>query len=157
MSSGTLLGECLTTSGSRLVKLTQFSVNRSEVKTIRRQLAKVQQLRREHVSVEKKRVADQGGELERLVQQLPETTAEPALECLPSLFLPAAARHVFDDLLHDLATYVIIDLLNEPIPFPALFARSPAGIAGPPGPSTASATPYQTEPRWTSPSREVGA
>ena len=47
---------------------------------------------------------DGATELEPLVQPLPRPTAEPVLECLPSLFLPAAARHAFDGLVHDLDT-----------------------------------------------------
>ena len=119
------LGDCLTTSGELMVKLTSFTVDRPGVRAIRRRLAKVQELRREHVIAERKRAADDGAvESEPLVQQLPETTTEPVLECLPSLFLPAAARHVFDDLVCDLATYVTVDLPEDPIPFPALLARS---------------------------------
>ncbi len=121
-----LLGDCLTTSGKLMKKLTGFTVDRPEVWPIRRQLAKVQQLRRVHAVAVRKRVTDQGDESEPLVQQLPETTAEPALDCLPSLFLPAAARHVFDDIVHDLATCVTVELPEDPIPFPALLARSAA-------------------------------
>jgi len=123
-----LLGDCLTTSGGLMVKLTSFTMDRAEVKAICRQLAKVQNLRKEHAITERKRAAEATGdgaaEPEPLVQPLPATTAEPVLACLPSLFLPAAARHVFDDLVHDLATYVTVDLPDDPIPFPALLARA---------------------------------
>jgi len=122
------LGDCFSTSGKLLKKLKGFAVDRAEVKTICRQLTKVQGLRREHAVAERKRAAEADGcgtaEQEPLLQPLPATTADPILEYLPSLFLPAAARRVFDDLVHDLATYVTVDLPEDPIPFPALLARS---------------------------------
>ena len=124
------LGDCLTTSSELMVKLTGFTVEGPEVRAIRKQLAKVHELRRAHATAERKRAAKHAEnvatEPETLVRHLPETTTEPVLECLPSLFLPAAARNAFDDLVHDLATTVTVELPEDPIPFPTLLARSAA-------------------------------
>ncbi len=119
------LGDCLTTSRELMSKLTSFTVDNAAGQAIRTQLAKVRDLKREHIIADRKRCEDAGSiELEPLILQPPISTSAPALECLSSLFLPATARHVFDDLVHDLATYVTVELPEDPIPFPALLAGS---------------------------------
>jgi len=123
-----LLGDCFTTTDKRMVKLTSFNVDRTEVEVLRRQLAELQVLRKECAPSVRKRVQKAESRPapgpEPLIQPPPATTAVTSLECLTSLFLPAAARRVFDDLVHDLATYVNVVLPDDPIPFPALLARS---------------------------------
>ncbi len=124
------LGDCFTTTGKLMKKLTTFTVDRVELQAIRRQLVVVQRLRRERATADRKLTAEADADAQNgvqpLVLPLDVTSSDSLFACLPSLFMPAAARHLFDAQVRDLATYIRITLPPDPIPHPALLARSEA-------------------------------
>jgi len=125
-----LLGSCFSTIDPVPTKLASFTLEDEKVHAIQAYLPGVQSLRRQHASVETKKASR--GRRRRLAVEAPillpprDSSSDGGLSCLPSLFLPAAARHVFDDLVQDLASYITVTLPSAPIPHPALLARAAA-------------------------------
>jgi len=125
-----LLGSCFSTTDPVPTKLASFTLEDEKVHAIQACLPGVQRLRRQHASAETRKASRV--RRRRLAEEAPlllppcDSNSDGGLSCLPSLFLPADARHVFDDLVQDLASYVTITVPSAPIPHPALLALSAA-------------------------------
>jgi len=120
------LGKCFTTTKKLMKKHTSFTVDRAKVAAVKKQLVVVQDLRKERSKeLAVKSNTSTKTALEALIP-LDATSVDTLFTCLPSLFLPAAARHLFDTQIRDLTTYIRLTLPPAPIPHPALLARSEA-------------------------------